>query len=218
MKTTPLQEAIIIIFAALPVIYYAAMYSSMPEIVPVHFNAQGVADRMGSKNELMAVIAVLTVPMYFLFKYLPKLDPKNQLERMGNKFYVMRLALTVFMSLIALGITYTTVNYDQTSSMQPDWVFALVGLLFIVLGNFMPAMKPNYFVGIRTPWTLENEIVWRKTHRLGAWLFMGSGFATILSALLFSSQTTFYVLMGTTFAMLGVVMIYSYTEFKKQTS
>lgn len=218
MKTTPLQEAIIISIAALPVAYLAFAYSGLPETIPVHFNASGQADRMGSKNELVFITLLLSLPMYFLFKYLPKLDPKKQLERMGNKFYIMRLVLTVFISAIGVGIIYATVNYDDSSAMEPQWTFILVGLLYIVLGNFMPALKPNYFMGIRTPWTLENDVVWRKTHRLGAYAFMGSGILITLSAMLFSMEITFYVTMGTTFAMVALVMIYSYILFKQETT
>jgi uncharacterized membrane protein len=218
MKTTPLQEAIIISIAALPVAYLAFAYSGLPETIPVHFNSSGQADRMGSKNELVFITLLLSLPMYFLFKYLPKLDPKKQLERMGNKFYIMRLVLTVFISAIGAGIIYTTVNYDESGAMEPQWIFILVGLLYIVLGNFMPALKPNYFMGIRTPWTLENDVVWRKTHRLGAYAFMGSGILIALSAMLFSMEITFYVTMGTTFAMVALVMIYSYILFKQETT
>lgn len=217
MKTSKIQEFVIIVITILPVIYLAAIYTHLPDLVPMHFNANGEMDRMGSKKELWGLVALLSLPMYLLFKYLPKLDPKKQLEKMGGKFYAMRLALTVFITAISLGIIYTTANYNTAVPLQPDWIFVLVGLLFIVVGNFMPAMKPNYFVGIRTPWTLENEVVWRKTHRIGAWAFILCGILITLSALLFSMESTYYVTMGTTFAMVAFVIIYSYSEFKKQT-
>jgi len=86
MKTKLLQEAVTITLPALPIVYLAFVYSALPETIPVHFNAGGNPDRMGSKSALWSMNLLLTVPLYFLFKYLPKLNPKKQLECMGNTF------------------------------------------------------------------------------------------------------------------------------------
>jgi uncharacterized membrane protein len=209
MKTKLLQEAVTITLAALPIVYLAFVYSALPETIPVHFNAGGNPDRMGSKSALWSMNLLLTVPLYFLFKYLPKLNPKKQLECMGNTFCILRLVLTVFISAIRTGITYTTVNYNNTQPMEPRRVFVLLGLLFIFLENFMQALKPNYFITMRTSWTLENEVVWRKADRLGAWAFMGIGLLKALSAVLFSKNVTSYTTMCTTFGIATVVVLYT---------
>jgi len=217
LKTKLLQEAVIITLAALPIVCLAFVYSALPETIPVHFNASGNPDHMGSKCALWSIIVLLIVSLYFLFKYLPKLNPKKQLERMGKTFYTMRLVLTVFIKAIRTGITYTNVNYNNIQPMEPRRIFVLLGLLFIFLENFMPALKPTYFIGVRTPRTQENEVVWRKTHRLGAWAFMGGGLPIALSAMLFSMDVTFYITKGTTFGIATVVMLYSFIQFKKET-
>lgn len=218
MKTTKLQEAVIVILAIAPLAYLAFIYSGLPDQVPMHFNSDGVADRMGDKKELWLLAVILSIPMYLLFKYLPQLDPKKQLRKMGFKYYYIRLAITVFITAISVGIVYTTATYNGQSTNEPNWVFIAVGLLFIVLGNFMPAMKPNYFVGIRTPWTLENETVWRKTHRLGAWAFILCGMIIAISTLLWDMKIANYVVLISIVSMFTILIGYSYITFKKLTS
>ena len=86
---------------------------------------------------------------------------------MGNKLNYLRFALSLFMSAIAVFIIYSV----QQSQSKPTFIFILIGLLFTILGNYFKTIKPNYFIGIRTPWTLENEDVWKKTHLLGGKLW-----------------------------------------------
>lgn len=215
MKTSKLQETVILIITLIPFIYLTSIYNSLPDMVPVHWNASGEVNRMGSKQELWLIPILLSGLIYVLLKFLPRLDPKGQIEKMGNKFGYLRMAMTVFMTTLAVGIIYTTSTYKTGDTNTPQWIFILVGLLFIVLGNYMPAMKPNYFVGIRTPWTLENESIWRKTHRLGARLFIVAGVIIIVAALLFNMEIAFYATIGTTIVITLWTSIYSYRLFKQ---
>ncbi len=215
MKTTRLEETVIIVLTLIPFIYLAIIYGDLPDTIPTHWNAQGVVDGYGNKKTLWMIPIMMTGLIYVLLKFLPQLDPKKQIQKMGKKFIHLRMIMTLFMTLLATGIIYMTQHHNEDFAGDPSWVFILVGLLFVVLGNYMPAMKPNYFVGIRTPWTLENETVWRKTHRLGGWTFMASGVAIIISALALSSQiTTIITLVGAIGTAL-VTMVYSYMIFKK---
>lgn len=213
MKTTPIQELIIILIALVPFIYLATIFSTLPDIIPIHFNANGTADSYGNKNTILLLPILLCGIMYFLFKDLPKLDPKKQLFKMGNKYYILRLLLTLFMSGLAFGIIYQTVHYNSDNAASPNWIFTGIGILFLVLGNFMPSTKRNYFIGIRTPWTLESDYVWRKTNRLGGILFMLIGITVIISSFTFNPEITTYIVIGTTFAMLAISFIYSYKLF-----
>lgn len=215
MKTTKLEETIIIVLTLLPFLYLAIIYSDLPETVPAHWNANGEITRYDDKKTLWMIPIMMTGLIYVLLKFIPQLDPKGQIKKMGKKFIHLRMIMTLFMTVLATGIIYMTQNHETDIAGDPSWIFILVGLLFIVLGNYMPAMKPNYFVGIRTPWTLENETVWRKTHRLGGWIFMASGLAIIISALALSPQITFIVTMVGAIGTALVTMIYSYMIFKK---
>ncbi|GAK76930.1 SdpI family protein [Nonlabens sp. Asnod3-H03] len=215
MRNSSLQETVIIILTLIPFIYLGLVYSDLPDSLPMHWNAQGEVDHMGNKRELWLIPILLTGLMYVILKYVPKLDPKGQIKKMGNKFGHLRVAITLFQTALAVGIIYMSTTYKDGDTSSPTWIFMLIGLLFIVLGNYMPAMKPNYFVGIRTPWTLENENVWRKTHRVGAILFITSGIIILITSLLFDMQIAFYATIGTAFAIVAWTFIYSYTLYKK---
>ncbi len=90
-----------------------------------------------------------------------------------------------------------------------------IGIMFIIIGNYMTQIRQNFFFGIKTPWTLSNEVVWKKTHRLGGYMFMASGMVSILSSVLKGSLG--YYLMFTTIMLAAFVpIIYSYHLFKKE--
>src|SRR5690606_30794093 len=104
-------------------------------------------------------------------------DPKKRYASNNSLIVKISWTVTIFISLISCYIVYETEHYTQknTSGLSPKYIVALVALLFVVLGNFMNNIKPNYFVGIRTPWTLDDEENWRMTHHLASkiWFFGG---------------------------------------------
>jgi uncharacterized membrane protein len=197
--------------AILPSIYLAYIWNKLPKKVPMHMQLNGEVDRWGNKSELLFMIFMLTGFTYLIFLFLPKIDPKQKLQSMGKKFDSLRLLLTVFMSVLAIYILYSIQNQNT----KPTLVFPLVGLLFAFLGNYMKTMKPNYFMGIRTPWTLENEEVWRKTHLLGGKLWFVGGLVMTLTFFL-EPQLQFYTFMSIVAVISIIPIVYSYLEFKKQ--
>lgn len=152
------KEIPFLLIAVLPFIYLAFIWNNLPDKIPMHWNGSGEIDRYGDKKELVLMLFLLTGITYFVFLVIPKIDPKQKLQNMGNKLNNLRLILGIFMSALAIGIVYST----QQKSSNPSFVFVIIGLLFTFLGNYFKTIKPNYFIGIRTPWTLENEEVWKK--------------------------------------------------------
>ncbi len=205
------KELPFIIIALLPFVYLAFMWNELPEKVPIHWNGSGEIDRWGNKSELITMIFMLSGIGYFLFLILPAIDPKGNLQKMGNKFSQIRLYLALFMSTIAIFIIYST----QQSESKPTFIFVLIGLLFAVLGNYFKTIKPNYFVGIRTPWTLENEEVWKKTHQLGGKLWFIGGLLIVLLSLLIKESYMAFLFLGITAIICIIPIAYSYLEFKK---
>ena len=102
----------------------------------------------------------------------------------------------------------------QQKSSNPGFVFAIIGLLFAFLGNYFKTIKPNYFIGIKTPWTLENEEVWKKTHIIGGKLWFVGGLLMALTFLL-PNEMQLYTFLGITAVITIVPIVYSYLEFKK---
>jgi len=196
--------------AILPFIYLAFIWSKLPSKVPMHMQLNGEIDRWGNKSELVLMVFMLTGLTYLIFLFLPKIDPKQKLQNMGKKFDSLRLILTLFMSVLAIYLLYSIQNQNT----KPTLLFPLVGLLFAFLGNYMKTLKPNYFIGIKTPWTLENEDVWRKTHLLGGKLWFIGGLLMSLTFFL-EPKLQFYSFISIAAIITIIPVIYSYTEFKK---
>lgn len=141
----------------------------MPQVVPIHWNIKGEIDGYANKGMLLLLPILLPLLVYIIFLIIPMIDPKNKLSQMGNKFQNIKVLVTVFMSVLALFIIYSAKSQSLTN---PNYVILGIGVLFIILGNYFKTIKPNYFLGIRTPWTLEDETVWKETHMAGImWLY-----------------------------------------------
>ncbi len=209
--TTLRKELPYILIALIPFIYLLFIWNSLPESVPMHWNGKGEIDRYGSKNELWGLTAMLSGLGYFLFLIIPKIDPKGKLDKMGNKLNNLRLMMALFMSALSMFIIYSVQQVES----KPTLIFALIGLLFAGLGNYFKTIKPNYFIGIKTPWTLENEEVWKKTHLFGGKLWFAGGLLIFILSLIIPNIYSFYVLMSVTVIISIIPIIYSYLEFKK---
>lgn len=209
--TTLRKELPYILIALIPFVYLVFIWNNLPETVPMHWNGKGEIDRYGSKNELWGLTAMLSGLGYFLFLIIPKIDPKGKLDKMGNKLNNLRLMMALFMSALSMFIIYSVQQVES----KPTLIFALIGLLFAGLGNYFKTIKPNYFIGIRTPWTLENEEVWKKTHHFGGKLWFAGGLLIFILSLIIPIVYSFYVLMTVTVIISIIPIIYSYLEFKK---
>lgn len=204
------KEIPFIAVALLPFVYLAYIWNELPKEVPMHWNASGEIDRWGDKSELFMILFMLTGITYFVFLIIPYIDPKQKLQNMGNKLNNLRLILGLFMSALAIYILYSV----QQKTSNPVLIFPLIGLLFAFLGNYFKTIKPNYFIGIRTPWTLENEEVWKKTHLIGGKLWFVGGLLMALTFVL-PNEIQLYTFLGITAVISIVPIVYSYLEFKK---
>lgn len=212
MNATLKKEVPIIGIVLLPFIYLAFIWNSLPEKIPTHWSAKGDIDHWGDKSFLISVPFMLPVFMYVLFLIIPKIDPKKKISLMGGKFHQIKFVFVLFASVLALFVIYCSKSLSFSS---PKFVFVLIGILFIAMGNYFKVIQPNYFLGIRTPWTLENNEVWKLTHVFAGKLWFIGGLLIVLGALLF--ETAFF---GTVFivfvtVLAAVPMVYSYFKFKE---
>lgn len=207
------KELPLVLVVALPFLYLAFIYNDLPAEVPLHWNGVGEIDDWGSKNVLWIIPILLPVLTYILMSVIPKLDPKGKIKLMGSKFYQLKFILILFMSALALYILYAS----QTQALDTlKGIFFLMGILFAAIGNYMPSLKPNYFIGLRTPWTLENETVWKKTHRLTGKLWLLGGLCVMILTLIINQEHMLITLLSITGILTIVPLIYSYLTFKKE--
>ncbi|HEY5591732.1 MAG TPA: SdpI family protein [Paludibacter sp.] len=207
-----LKESVFWILILLPFVYLLTIWKTLPELVPTHFDLLGNPNGWSDKNGLILLIGGMGIGTYILMLLIPKFDPKKKIEQMGDKYYSLRLLLTIFMSLLSIYILYA----GNGSKINPNLLIALIGALYAILGNYFQTLKPNYFIGIRTPWTLENEQIWKKTHRLAGRLWIAGGLLTIIISFLINSNLVLVIFFGiiTTIIVL-VPLVFSYTEFQK---
>lgn len=202
------------LLALLPFILVAAFYARLPDQIPMHWGFDGEIDRYGGKNELW-LMAALGPLFALLFQFLPRLDPRKRNYEKFQKYYdAFGVVITAFVTVM-MGIALVEAFRPGTVSMGRV-VSALVGLLFLFLGNLMGKVKPNFFMGIRNPWTLSNPDVWNRTHRLGGGLFFLAGLAAVVSAPLLPEQVTFWVLMAGVLAAALIPTVMSYVWYRRR--
>ncbi len=154
-------------------------YAHFPEQVVGHWNFAGQPDDWTSRaGGAFGMVGVL-IGMYVMFLVLPMLDPKKERYADFEKVYHLfkNILITFFAIIYVLSGLY---NLGYPVSIQ-FWVPWLIGLLMIFMGNYLGKLKRNWFVGIKTPWTLSSENVWNKTHRVGGWMFILFGVCIIIS-------------------------------------
>ncbi|NNU90026.1 MULTISPECIES: SdpI family protein [Anoxybacillus] len=184
----------------------------LPSEVAIHWNAAGEADGFTNKWWGALLLPILLTGIVALIVFLPKVDPRKENYEKFEKVY--RIFLHVFI-LFLFSIHVVTLAYNLGFPVQVDIVVPIgVGVLFIVLGNYMPKIKPNYFIGIRTPWTLENEVVWQKTHRVGGKVFVIMG-VLIMFTIFVTSVWRFIFLMIIVFGGTMYLFIQSYLFSRK---
>lgn len=192
--------------------FSAWAWSMIPEgtQLPVHFGIDGAPDRFGSKEEALLIIPAVAVGITILFWLLPKIDPRRSNIAQSGKFWnVVAISIVAFMALIQALIILSATGHqlDITSYMLPG-----LSALFIVIGNYLSKTRPNWFAGIRTPWTLSSDYAWSKTHRAGGILFMLSGLVSLAAWALFETKFAFFVLIASVIAaaILSILLSYWY--------
>ncbi len=210
------KEAVIWLILLLPFIYSFIVWNKIPDRVPTHFDINGEPDDYSSKTFALLLLPVMNIIIYFILFIVPRIDPrKKNYAAFGSSYQNIRLLIHLFFVGVFIFITQTT------SGGQPLKLNAfLSGLLlfFALLGNYMRTVRSNFFVGIRTPWTLSNDIVWRKTHELGGKIWFYSGIVLAI-VIFFLPQTAAVVVMFCgIFLMVIIPVVYSYLEYRKITS
>ncbi|MGL5677686.1 MAG: SdpI family protein [Cellulosilyticaceae bacterium] len=211
MKTKNKCFLLALILCIISLIGTVCVYWQLPLEIPIHFNLAGEADGFGHRS-MAFFTGILPLGMLVLLKVVPRLDPKGNAYTKHPKAYdIFLVAISIFLIishwsslLVALGINLSI------NKIIP----VLIGILFIIIGNYMPQIRQNYTFGMRLPWTLDNEANWRYTQRIGGYCFLGAGIAIILSTFL-SPALQFLVLMVAILAILIIPTIASYLFFKK---
>ncbi len=187
-------------------------YPRLGDRLPIHFNLHGTPDRWVSPSSGIGVWLGLLVLLYALMTWLPRLDPFwEKIRDRYDVLLLMRDLLMVVMVLFYAASLYAGIH----GTLPPSLLAVLIGMLFLFVGNLLPRLPRNFFFGIRTPWTLASDRVWRKSHRMGGILFLAVGVAFLLIGLFhFPLSWGFWGLLLPLILWTGV--IYPYWVYKKE--
>ena len=215
LKENLKQDWAILLILLLPFAILAYFWNSYPEQIPMHWNFSGQVDRYDPKIPALFYIPALNIVLYFLFLFLPKLDPKGKNYTMFSRFYqIIKTGMASFMTFLFMVITAASLGIKINVMYA---VIAPMILLFLIMGNFMGTIKPNYFVGIRLPWTLNNDEVWRLTHRLAGFIWVWASLFMLVMLLILPEPVmavTFWIYLA---AIVLIPSVYSFTVYKKIT-
>ena len=190
----------------------AATWGSAPSRIPGHWNIAGPVDRWGGRFEGLLAIPLLTLALYVVMLVLPRLDPgRANYDTFAGPYATLRLGIVVLMAgVYALVILW--VRGERVSI--GVWMPLLLGALFVVIGNLLGKVRPNWFVGIRTPWTLSRKLAWSRTHRAGGWVFILMGMLMMACAALQAAWAFVTMIAVGVAGVLGLV-IYSYLLWRR---
>lgn len=180
--------------------------------VPIHWNAAGEIDGYAGKTVGLLLVPLLTLGLAGLFIAIPRIDPRgDNILRSWEAYRIIWIGMLVLM----LAIQAITVLAAFGRGVDAGFLIpAGVGVLFIFIGNSMGKIRPNYMVGVRTPWTLASELSWNKTHRLAGWLFVALGGFMIAGSAFGNDETWVWGLMAGLFLLVVVTFGYSYWVWK----
>jgi uncharacterized membrane protein len=190
-----------------------ALYPTLPDLIPSHWNAAGELNGYMSKFWGLFLIPFIMAGFVALLMVIPRIDPKKlNYEKFRGYYDGFILVFVVYLLVIQLQIILWSMGVE----ISPNLTFPLLfGMLFIYLGFLLEHAEQNWFVGIRTPWTLSSESVWKKTHLLGGKLFKIAGIICLLGVLF--QDYAIWIIMVPILLVSCYIVVYSYIEFQKET-
>jgi uncharacterized membrane protein len=187
------------------------LYPALPELMPTHWNLHGDVNGWSEKMFGAFLMPLVMLGVLALFAVLPRISPRGYpVDGRSRGYRAIEMAIVAFSLsvhvMILLTATGTRVNVSILTPL-------LAGALFVILGNYMTKMRRNFFIGIRTPWTLANEDVWFRTHRLGARVFVAAGLALMIVPFLGQAQKVAFPAIAIVAAL--VPTVYSYVIYRR---
>src|SRR5262245_15418514 len=190
----------------------AAAWGPAPDRIPVHWNIHGEVDRYGGRLEGLLLLPVIALGVYLSMLLLPRIDPgRANYEGFAGTYATIRLAI-----LVVLAGVYSVVLLSMQGRLvdRGTVISLLVGAMLVLIGNVLGKVRPNWFVGIRTPWTLSSKLSWTHTHRAGRWILIALGLLLIFTSGAHAAWVTWLVAGFGVASALGLV-VYSYVLWRR---
>ena len=213
--TTRTTTFIVLILIAGAALAGLLLWNQLPDPMASHWNVNDQVDGYMPKVWGVFLMPLVTLGLFVLFLVLPSIDPLKaniaQFREAFNLFIVLMTAFMLYIHALTLAWNLGYTSFKMSTSMLPA-----MGLLFIFIGFMLRKAKRNFFIGIRTPWTLSSDRVWDETHRLGAVLFMASGVLAFIGGI-FGGMTAFWFLFVPLIGSTLFLLAYSYVLYRRET-
>ena len=203
----------ILILAA--VIATIAVYPRLPDQIPTHWSVSGEVNGWSSRLFGAWMIPLLMAVIWLFMRAIPHIDPrKANYEKFPGMYDALVILILTFMLLmhvlILLSATGTVIRMDRV-------VMPAVGIFIAIMGVLLPQAHPNWFVGIRTPWTLTSDLSWERTHKVGGALFIALGLLIVASTFI-APERAIWLLVVAALGVVAFLFIYSYQVWKQDPS
>ena len=211
MKNNKWKLLISSIIILLPIVFGLIFWNELPETLITHWGADGNADGWSSRPVAILALPIFLLLIHWFCVFVTAKDPRNKGQ--NHKVFDLVLWICPVISLFAAGVTYTAAfGKDLSVVLYP---LSLIGLLFVVIGNYLPKCKQNDTIGIKIKWTLQNEENWNATHRFAGKIWVAGGLLMMVSAFL-PENVFLWVLISSMILMTVVPLVYSYLYYKKR--
>jgi uncharacterized membrane protein len=212
---TRLTTIIVLVLIIGATIAGVSLWNRLPDQMASHWNIDDQVDGYMTKVWGVFLMPLITLGMFLLFLVIPSIDPLKaniaQFRGAFNLFIVLMVAFMVYIHGLTLAWSLGYTGFKMSGAMLPA-----IGLLFIFIGFMLRQAKRNFFIGIRTPWTLSSDTVWNETHRLGAVLFMISGVLAFIGGF-FGGMTAFWLMFVPLIGSTIFLLVYSYVLYQRET-
>jgi uncharacterized membrane protein len=204
-----IKEVWLLLMVLIPVIYYLFVYNRLPAEIPIHWNYKGEIDRYGSP----LILLLIGPAMYLLMMILPKLDPRRSaLKDFPETYYKIRFASL----LLLMAVSMFVLLYAQGYQIPPTrFVAAAAFGIMAFIGNYFGTLRSNWFIGIRNPWTLESDYVWRKTHLMAGRLWVPGGLLAMIGSFVLPEKILPFLLVLAVLVLGIIPTVYSYVIFRQ---
>lgn len=188
-----------------------SVYSKLPSQIPSHWNTAGQIDNYFPRMVGVLLLPTVCLGMLILFEVLPLIDPKKYNYALFLKSYqLFKVVFIVFMLVLYAVTIFVALGFALNVDLI---VTSGIGILFMILGNYLSKIQPNYFIGFKLPWTLANDYVWKKTHRLGGWLMFLNGLLILISGFVWPNALGVIIIV-TVVLLVVVPSVYAYLIYK----
>lgn len=213
--STRTTTIVVLIMIAVATLAGLLLWNRLPDQMASHWNINDQVDGYMPKFWGVFMLPLITLGMFVLFLVFPAIDPLKaniaQFREAFNLFIVLMVSFMIYIYGLTLAWSLGYTNFRMSGAMLPA-----IGLLFIFIGFIMRQAKRNFFIGIRTPWTLSSDTVWNETHRVGAVLFMISGALAFFGGF-FGGTTAFWMMFAPIIGSTIFLLVYSYVLYQRET-